>query len=97
MDIIPIGSWWGHSVSRGPGGEAWLDGMGWVVDEHWPWVFSYSLNEGEWMWTYEEGGTPEGFFAYVPKGYKWIFINAMSGWYYDYESASWKVLETVTP
>ena len=97
MDIIPIGSWWGHSVSRGPGGEAWLDGMGWVVDEHWPWVFSYSLNEGEWMWTYEEGGTPEGFFAYVPKGYKWIFSNAMSGWYYDYESASWKVLETVTP
>lgn len=92
MDIIPIGSWWGHSVARGPGGEAWLDGLGWAVDEHWPWVFSYSLNEGVWMWTYEEGADVDGFYAYIPKGYKWIFVNAMSGWFYDYEAASWQMI-----
>lgn len=90
MDIIPIGSWWGRSVAKGPAGHSYMGRMGWVSDEHWPWVFSYSMKDGEWMWVYEEGGTPDGFFAYVPKGYKWIFVNAMSGWYYDYVTASWQ-------
>ncbi|MEX0331185.1 MAG: SGNH/GDSL hydrolase family protein [Puniceicoccaceae bacterium] len=90
MDIIPIGSWWGHSVARGPAGHGYMGRMGWIADEHWPWVFSYSMKDGEWMWVYEQGGTPDGFFAYIPKGYKWVFINAMSGWYYDYVTASWQ-------
>ena len=51
------------------------------------------MKDGEWMWVYEDGGTPEGFFAYIPKGYKWIFINAMSGWYYDYVTGSWQIIE----
>jgi phospholipase/lecithinase/hemolysin len=89
MDIIPIGSWWGHSVARGPMGTAWT-GMGWVNDEHWPWLFSYSMNDdGAWMWAYEEGGDIDGFYAYIPKGYKWVFMNAMSGWYYDYSAGMW--------
>ena len=90
MDIIPIGSWWGHSVAKGPAGHSYMGRMGWVADEHWPWVFSYGMKDGEWMWVYEGGGTPDGFFAFIPKGYKWIFINAMSGWYYDYLSGSWQ-------
>ncbi|HSH09158.1 MAG TPA: SGNH/GDSL hydrolase family protein, partial [Oceanipulchritudo sp.] len=92
MNIIPIGSWWGHSMARGPNGHVWTR-MGWMNDMHWPWVFSYKMQDGAWMWAYEEGGTPDGFFAYVPKGYKWIFVNIMSGWYYDYSTGAWQQME----
>jgi outer membrane lipase/esterase len=97
MDVIPIGSWWGHSMARGPHGLAWLE-MGWVDDTDWPWFFSFSMNdEGTWLWALEEGGAPDGFLAYDPKGHKWVFINAMSGWYYDYESGSWMKMEVPEP
>jgi len=92
MNTIPIGSWWGHSVSRGPDETAIL-GMGWVSDKHWPWIYSYSYKEGQWMWVYEEAGNPEGFLAYVPQGYKWIWVNAQSGWYFDYGTSRWKRIE----
>ena len=89
MNVIPIGSWWVHSVSRGPDGTAFL-GMGWVNDEHWPWLYSYSFKDGGWLWVYDEAGAPEGFLAYVPRGYKWIWVNAQSGWYFDYEAGTWE-------
>ena len=93
MEIIPIGSWWGKSMARGPMGNVWT-GMGWMNDTHWPWLFSYSMDEnGIWMWAYEEGGDIDGFYAYLPRGYKWVFMNARSGWYYDYEAGKWMRIE----
>jgi len=92
MNIIPIGSWWGHSVARGPDGTAFL-GMGWIDDSHWPWLYSYSLNEGEWMWVYDESGSVEGFISFIPKGYKWVWVNAMSGWMWDYSTGQWMPIE----
>ena len=66
-----------------------LEGGGWMFDSHWPYVFSYSMEGGEWMWVLEEGGSVDGFLAYVPNSYKWVFVNAMSGYYYDYATSTW--------
>lgn len=88
MDIIPIGSWWGHAKARGPDGNALL-GMGWINDSHWPWVYSYGMDGGQWMWIIEESGSPDGYIALVPKGYKWIFINYRTGEFYDYSTGKW--------
>ena len=89
MDVIPIGSWWGHSVARGPGGKAVL-GMGMVDDENWPWIYVYGQDgTGQWVWAIDQSGTLDGFLAYAPNGYKWIFVNARAGWYYDYSIGEW--------
>ena len=94
MDVIPIGSWWGHSMARGPDGSAFL-GMGWVNDSHWPWVYVYGMGDGgEWMWAIEDSGSLDGFLALIPKGRKWVFVNARTGSYYDYETGTWHKMPT---
>ena len=94
MDIIPIGSWWSHSIARGPDGTAFL-GMGWVNDSHWPWVYAYGMGDGgEWLWAIQGTGDLDGFLALIPNGYKWVFVNARTGEYYDYETGTWHLPES---
>jgi len=90
MDIIPIGSWWGHAKARGPDGNALLE-MGWINDSHWPWVYVYGMDGGQWMWIIEESGSPDGYVALIPNGYKWIFLNYRTGEYYDYTTGKWSL------
>jgi len=89
-------SWWGASPANGNGwrfsgqGYDGENGIGWIWDQYWPWVYAGGLGgdpaTGDWIYVHADGGSRSGFYAYVNDGGYWIWASGVWGWYYSFES-----------
>ena len=66
-------------------------GIGWIDDAHWPWVYTYGIGEGVWLYILE-GGSAESFYAYHRGNSSWLFVHPGWGYYYDYTNDAWSPL-----
>jgi len=72
---------------------AGLPGIGWIDDAGWPWVFTFGLADGEWLYFIPGGSLTQGYFAFRLSTADYMWVNPSWGWFYDYASGEWGSFE----
>ena len=64
-------------------------GLGLILEDSWPWVYSYRLDGGKWIWIYDAEDDPTEFWAYNSDGF-WMYMSLESGrFYYHWTNKEW--------
>jgi hypothetical protein len=63
-------------------------GIGWIVDDSYPFVYSYST--GGWLYIWEDGASLESFYGYDYTNKFWFWANdAWGGWHVNLEDSTY--------